>query len=226
MTKEIAMVGTAEQLQSLYGYVEFTDRDGRAVDLHGRPAEPDSAESRIIRNPDGTFAVPRGWEGNEGFVPPRFGDLDWYDGNAKRLLDLSISGRIYGIAVHVDSLTLQTHSGDIYFAGPFSIRQADGTRHDIDPADRDETLVAALDRLITNTIKIAALCPETSELAVSFDDGSQLDWKRPSDGQGMFRARSDDGRQFWSVGDGTVFWYGGTPGTHPHFFIGGPKQSD
>ena len=221
------MVGTAEQLQDLYGYVEFTDRDGNPIDLYGRPAAPDSYESRVIRNPDGTYAIPRGWDGNEGFIPPQLGEIEWYEDDGKRLVDLAISGRIYGVTVHVDSLTLQTHAGDIYFAGPFSIRDADGAEHDIDPGDRTSgSLWTAFDRLITNSIQAAALCPETSELAISFENGLQLDWKKSNDAQGQFRARNSDGRQFWSVGDGSVFWFGGDPTRHPRFFIGGPKRTD
>ncbi|MCL2515254.1 MAG: hypothetical protein FWD85_05555 [Microbacteriaceae bacterium] len=221
------MTDRAEQLQNLYGYVEFTDRAGRPIDLRGNPAVPDSYQSRIIRNPDGSYPIPQGWQGNERPAAPEFGELDGHEGDDKRLLDLAVSGSVYGVAAHVDSITLQTRSGDIYFAGPFTVTDPAGAELEVDPADRRSgTLWMAFDRLIANTIETAALCPETSELVMAFTDGSRLDWKKSSDAQGQFRARTSAGRQFWSVGDGTVFWFGGEPGARPHFFIGGPKKTD
>jgi hypothetical protein len=152
----------------------------------------------------------------------------WYEGTEPRLIDLELADRVYGVTLFAESLELLTRSGSLFFAGPFTVTESDGSRLDYDPRDKctDPSTGPVLDRLIDTTIETATLIPETSTLAVTLTDGGRLDWCPPSAAQGMFRARTHAGREFWSRGDGGVYWYGGPAGSHPRFLVGGPREDE
>jgi hypothetical protein len=155
-------------------------------------------------------------------------DPHWYEGTEPRLIDLELADRIYGVTLFAESLELLTRSGSVFFAGPFTVTKSDGSRLEYDPRDKrtDAATGPVLDRLIDTTIEAATLVPETSTLAIRLTDGGRLDWSAPSEAQGMFRVRTHDRREFWSKGDGTIYWYGGPEGTHPTFLLGGPREND
>lgn len=156
------------------------------------------------------------------------GQVEWYDGDAPRVVDLELSDRVYGVTVHAESVQLETWIGTVFFAGPFTVTDEDNRSHRFDPKLKttDPDTGKVLDLLIDSHIEIAALTPETSELEVAFADGRRLSWSASEKGQGHFMARLKNGRQFWSANDGSVFWYGGPKGTHPKFLVGGPKPTD
>jgi len=155
-------------------------------------------------------------------------EVAWYEGSAPRVVDLEISDRIYGVTVHAESVQLETWTGTIFFAGPFTITDEAGEPHRFDPKLKasDPHTGEVLELLIDSQIETAALTAETSELDVSFTDGKRLTWAAAAKGQGHFMARHKNGRQYWSASDGGVFWYGGPKGTHPTFLVGGPKKTD
>jgi hypothetical protein len=155
-------------------------------------------------------------------------DVEWYEATAPRVVDLDLSDRVYGVTVHAESVQLETRVGTVFFAGPFTVTEPSGTTWRFDPKDKsaDANTGKVLDLLIDNSIDLAALTAQTSELRVTFADGTRLDWSAASKGQGHFMARQRGGRQFWSGDDGGVFWYGGSKGTHPKFLVGGPKKTD
>jgi hypothetical protein len=156
------------------------------------------------------------------------GSPRWYEGTEPRLIDLELADRIYGVTLFAESLELLTRSGSLFFAGPFTVTESDSSCLEYDPRDKrtDATTGPILDRLIDTTIEAATLVPETSTLAIRLTDGGRLDWSAPSEAQGMFRVRTHDRREFWSKGDGTIYWYGGPEGTHPTFLLGGPRENE
>ena len=158
-------------------------------------------------------------EGDRVPVPPEPGE---------RLIELDLADRVYGVTMHAESMQLDTRSGDLFFAGPVLIEQSGGASGVFDPkfAASDESTGAVLKLLIDNTIESALLAPDSSKLDVRFTDGLRLLWNAPTAQQGLFRARIADRREFWSKGDGTIYWYGGPEGTHPAFAVGGPRKSD
>lgn len=150
------------------------------------------------------------------FDPPAEGE---------RLIDLELADVVYGVTLHAESMQLETRSGDLFFAGPILITDPEGRSTIFDPksAATDAATGAVLKLLIDSTIELAALAPDSSRLEVRFTDGLRLIWNAPSAQQGLFRARNQSRREFWSKGDGTVYWYGGPEGTHPKFLVDGPK---
>ncbi|GAA4169904.1 hypothetical protein [Gryllotalpicola koreensis] len=153
------------------------------------------------------------------FDPPRDGE---------RLIDLELADVVFGVTMHAESMQLETRSGDLFFAGPVQLTDPNGLTGVFDPtfAASDTTTGTVLKLLIDSTIELAALAPDSSRLDVRFTDGLRLVWNAPSAQQGLFRARNRSGREFWSKGDGTIYWYGGPEGTHPKFLVGGPKPTD
>jgi hypothetical protein len=151
-----------------------------------------------------------------------------YRGDDPRVIDLEIAEHIYGITVYSTSVQLETRDGSVYIAGPFTVFDTDGESFPFDPAHlRDDPLAGALlSILIDHRMGSMTLVPETSELTVTLAAGGGLRWKASTPGHGQFSAKLRTGRQFWSRGDGTVYWYGGHEGTHPKFLVGGPKESD
>lgn len=143
----------------------------------------------------------------------------------ERLIDLELADVVYGVTLHAESMQLETRSGDLFFAGPIQITGPDGRSTIFDPkfAATDAATGAVLKLLIDGAIELAALAPDSSRLDVRFTDGLRLIWNAPSAQQGLFRARNRSRREFWSKGDGTVYWYGGPEGTHPKFLVDGPK---
>jgi len=148
--------------------------------------------------------------------------------DGERLIELDLTDRVYGVTMHAESMQLDMRSGDLFFAGPVLIEQPGGASGVFDPkfAASDESTGAVLKQLIDNTIDSALLAPDSSKLDVRFTDGLRLLWNAPTAQQGLFRARTADRREFWSKGDGSIYWYGGPEGTHPRFVVGGPKKSD
>jgi hypothetical protein len=146
----------------------------------------------------------------------------------ERLIDLELSDVVYGVTLHAESMQLETRIGDLFFAGPVRITDPNGVEGVFDPkfAATDATTGAVLKLLIDSTIELAALAPDSSRLDVRFTDGLRLIWNAPSAQQGLFRARNKSRREFWSKGDGTIYWYGGPEGTQPKFLVGGPATSD
>jgi hypothetical protein len=42
------------------GYVQFTNKNGQVIDLDGRTVPRTSDAAHVVRNPDGSFPIPRG----------------------------------------------------------------------------------------------------------------------------------------------------------------------
>ena len=160
---------------------------------------------------------------------PELPPVAWYEGDEPRVIDLEIPDHIYGITIYGSSVQLETHGGSIYLAGPFTVTDADGEVFDFDPENlRDDTIAGPLlNVLIDHRVESYILKPDTSEFAVTLKGGGgRLDWKASTPAQAQFSAKLRNGRQFWSKGDGTIYWYGGPEGSHPKFLVGGPKKSD
>jgi hypothetical protein len=145
-----------------------------------------------------------------------------------RVIDLEIGEHIYGITVYGTSVQLETRGGSIYLAGPFTVTDADGEDFTFDPQNLADDSVAGalLAVLIDHRVDSYILNPDTSELSVTLTGGGGLTWKASSPAQAQFSAKLRNGREFWSKGDGTIYWYGGPEGTQPKFLVGGPSKSD
>ncbi|GAA4162779.1 hypothetical protein GCM10022286_22220 [Gryllotalpicola daejeonensis] len=152
----------------------------------------------------------------------------WYDGDEPRVIDLEISDHIYGVTIFGASVQLETRGGSIYLAGPFQVTDSSGEVFEFDPTRlRDDTVAGAiLSVLIDRKMGQITLKPDTSELTVTLASGAGLSWKASSAAQAQFSAKLRNGRQFWSKGDGTIYWFGGPEGTQPKFLVGGPKATD
>jgi hypothetical protein len=145
-----------------------------------------------------------------------------------REIDLDMNAHLFGVTVYGASVQLETRAGSIYLAGPFTVTDVDGESFVFDPEklEDDDVAGAILALLIDHVIESAVLKPETSEFTVTLKGGGRLDWKAPTTAQAQFSAKHHNGREFWSKGDGTVYWYGGPEGTHPKFVVGGPRKGE
>lgn len=220
------IVSAQAELESSILDVEFDS----GLRLHFEPTDGPYEEWEARTRDDRTYiALPSNeltwFEEDRTPFPP---DPDWYRGTDKRLIDLEISERVTGVTVSHGSVDLLTRNGHLYFVGPFSLVSGSGVLLEYDPDARAAGAGsdAVLDCLLNNTMTLASLVPETSELAISFTDGSRLDWKPARIDRGQFGASNHDGRKFWNLVDGRIAWFGGPKGTYPKFLVGGPKESE
>lgn len=43
------------------GYVQFTNKNGQVIDINGHTVKPQSDAAHVVRNPNGSFPIPKGW---------------------------------------------------------------------------------------------------------------------------------------------------------------------
>ena len=159
--------------------------------------------------------------------PPFPPEPEWFAGADARLIDLEIAEEVLRVTLSDHNVELQTPKSSLLIAGPLTLTTSDGRTIEYDPATRGArgSTDALLDHLLNNAISLATIVPETSELAVNFNDGSRLDWLPSSDKPDQFCARNHDGRDFWRA-SGSVAWFGGPKGSYPKFLVGGPRASE
>ncbi|AYG03615.1 hypothetical protein [Gryllotalpicola protaetiae] len=210
-------------------------KSGLRLDFHPQPDDYEYWDSYSTKGVRSYAVIGKAPGQNEGPRPDRIGLEDVEaEGTfeppieGERLIDLELSDVVYGVTVLAESMQLETRSGDLFFAGPIEVTDPNGLRGVFDPkfAATDSTAGAVLKLIIDGTIEVATLAPDSSRLDIRFTDGLRLIWNAPSAQQGLFRARNRSKREFWSKGDGTIYWFGGPEGTQPKFLAGGPKRTD